>query len=280
MKKVGFIDYYLDEWHANNYPDFIKKRSNGEFEVCYAYAKIDSPIGGMTNKEWSKKHNITLCETAEEVVKKSDVLIVLSPDNPEMHEELCDIPLKSGKLVYIDKTFAPTREAAIRIFEKADKYNTKCYSSSALGFAAELDEIEKKEIDSIYTEGPGVFDIYVIHQIEPVIRLMDSKVKRVMYTGSNAHPAAVAEFSDGRLWHMFMRRDAAESFKYTIVDKENKAETFTVESDYFGLFIDMLIKFFKTGEVRVAHERTIEVISVMEALIKARKRPFEHIDLI
>ena len=24
MKKIGFIDYYLDEWHANNYPQFIK----------------------------------------------------------------------------------------------------------------------------------------------------------------------------------------------------------------------------------------------------------------
>lgn len=55
MKKIGFIDYYLDEWHANNYPDFIKKQSCGRYEVCCAYGKIDSPIGGMTNEEWSKK---------------------------------------------------------------------------------------------------------------------------------------------------------------------------------------------------------------------------------
>lgn len=280
MKKVGFIDYYLDEWHANNYPEFIKNRSNGEFEVCFAYGKIDSPLGGMTNTEWAAKYNITLCKTPEEVVEKSDVLIVLSPDNPEMHEELCDAPLKSGKLVYIDKTFAPTREAALRIFDKADRYNTKCYSSSALGFSSELDEIEKKEIDAIYTGGPGVFDIYVIHQTEPVIRLMDTPVKRVMYTGTNAHPAAVIEFSDGRLWHMFMRSDKSESFEYTVVDRNNRAETITVKSDYFGLFIDALIKFFETGEVQVSHERTVEVITVIEALKKARKKPFEHIDLI
>ena len=24
MKTIGFIDYYLSEWHANNYPDWIK----------------------------------------------------------------------------------------------------------------------------------------------------------------------------------------------------------------------------------------------------------------
>ena len=27
--KIGFIDYYLDEWHANKYPAWIKEASNG-----------------------------------------------------------------------------------------------------------------------------------------------------------------------------------------------------------------------------------------------------------
>ena len=24
MKKIGFIDYYISEWHANNYPAWMK----------------------------------------------------------------------------------------------------------------------------------------------------------------------------------------------------------------------------------------------------------------
>ena len=60
MIKVGFIDYYLDEWHANNYPEFIKESSNGRYEVCYAYGKIDSPIGGLTNACWAQKYGIEL----------------------------------------------------------------------------------------------------------------------------------------------------------------------------------------------------------------------------
>ena len=43
MKRIGFIDYYLDEWHANNYPQLIKEVSGGELEVTCAYAVIDSP---------------------------------------------------------------------------------------------------------------------------------------------------------------------------------------------------------------------------------------------
>lgn len=33
MIKVGFIDYYLDEWHANNYVHMLHDYSNGEVEA-------------------------------------------------------------------------------------------------------------------------------------------------------------------------------------------------------------------------------------------------------
>ena len=120
-------------------------------------------------------------------LKKSDVPVVLLPDNPEMHEKLCGVPLRSGKYVYIDKNFAPTRDAAVRMFEKADAFGTKCWLSSAPGFSSELDRIDASGIDAIYSEGPGEFEMYIIHQIEPVIRLMGSAAKRAVYTGTDAH---------------------------------------------------------------------------------------------
>ena len=52
MKKIGFIDYYLDEWHANNYPKFIKDAVGDEFVIAYAYGEIDKP-DGKTNREWA-----------------------------------------------------------------------------------------------------------------------------------------------------------------------------------------------------------------------------------
>ena len=44
MTKIGFIDYYLDEWHANNYPKFFQQWTEG-FEVAYAWGQIDKPGG-------------------------------------------------------------------------------------------------------------------------------------------------------------------------------------------------------------------------------------------
>ena len=69
MKKIGFIDYYLDEWHANNYPAFIAERSGGKYAVSSAYASIDAPHG-MTNAQWSEKYKIPLKSSIEEVIEE------------------------------------------------------------------------------------------------------------------------------------------------------------------------------------------------------------------
>lgn len=281
--KVGFIDYFLDEWHANNYPQMFREHSGGKYEVTYAYGMIDSPMeNGRTNKKWAQDYGVTLMDSIEEVVEKSDVLVVLSPNNPEMHEELCKIPLQSGKLTYIDKTFAPDKQSAERIFEYAEKYATKCFSSSALRFAQEYVEIDKNSIESIYSEGPGIYDNYSIHQIEPIVALMQKgenaiRAKRVMFTGSELHPSMIIEFSDGR--RAYMHQCKGLNFKITTADSENNAKSYEVKSDFFGLFIDALLKFYDTGTVPVKKEETIDIIAIRTAGIAAMKLPFTWIEL-
>lgn len=36
MKKIGFIDNFLSEWHANNYPDMIRNnpRAKDSVSMC------------------------------------------------------------------------------------------------------------------------------------------------------------------------------------------------------------------------------------------------------
>ncbi len=281
MKKIGFIDYYLHEWHADNYPDMITKATGGEYQVCYAYAYSEPPVekGLMSNKEWAKQHSIELLDSIEEVIEKSDFLIVLSPDNPEMHEILCDLPLKSGKPTYVDKTFAPDKETAIRIFDNANKGQTKCFSSSALRFSAELQEINTDSIYKIYSEGPYSLEIYSIHQIEQIMKLMNSRATRLMFLGDRLHPSMIIEFEDGRHAQMYHRNDKEGSFRITAVDNDNNAMHYEIKSDFFGLFIKAMIEFFETGIVPVPQEQTISVIAVRAAAIKACETPFEWVCL-
>ena len=78
------------------------------------------PFAYFTPEEWAEKKGIELKKSIEEVIEDSDCLVVLSPDNPEMHEELCKLPLASGKRTYVDKTFATSKAEAERIFENAE----------------------------------------------------------------------------------------------------------------------------------------------------------------
>ena len=281
MKKIGFIDYYLDEWHANNYPEFIRQQANGEYEVAYAWAQIDSPLpGGMTSKQWSEKYNIPVLETMDEVIEKSDYLIVLSPDNPEMHEELCKKPLASGKNTYVDKTFAPDPGAAKRIFEHADKYGTKCYSSSALFYADEYQNIKKDGLSVINSSGPGTYEMYSIHQIEPIVKLMGTGcAKRIMSVGTKDFPAMIMEYADGR--HVrFCNFPSGAPFRMNFGYVDGSTDCSEVTSDFFGACIKNMLRFFETGIIPVSHENTIEVIAIREAGIKALDNPFTWVDVL
>ena len=274
--KIGLIDYYLDEFHANNYPAWISEATGGEIKAVYAYAKIDSPLGGLTTDKWCETYNIQRLNSIEELVEKSDAIIVLSPDNPEQHEELCELPLKSGKPVYVDKTFAETKEIAKRIFALADAHNTPCYSTSALRYGTEFHNLDFDNIENITSLGPGPLGMYTIHQLEPVIMLMGPDVSRVMFTGTEKWPAYVCEYTDGR--RAAISHHGWECpFTMAIGFKDGTTKMVKVESDFFKEFIADMVDFFRTGEDKVPPQETVAVIATREAALKAAEMPGEWV---
>ena len=171
------------------------------------------------------------------------------------------------------------KATAERIFANAEAHNTPCFSSSALRFATELDEIDTSKIYKIYSEGPSSLSVYAIHQIEPVVRLMNARAKRVMFLGDEQHPSYMVQFEDGRLVQMHHRDDKGRTFRITTVTEDNKAVHHEIKSDFFGLFIQSMIRFFETGEAPVTHAQTIDVIAIRAAAIEACGTPFRWIEL-
>ena len=273
--KVGFIDYFLDEWHANNYPQWLKDASDGSVDVAYAYGMIDSPNDGMTTEQWCEKYQITRCATIEEVVEKSDVLIVLSPDNCEMHEELCQIPLRSGKPTYVDKTFAPDLATAKRILTIADESGTPCFSTSALRYATEYRAVDTDAVCAASLWGGGGFETYSIHQLEPLVMLMKKPAKRVMYLPGEGWLTLSVEFADGRYGTITQFEDGSPFVSNICTRKGN--HLLHVESDFFHEFIVALVDFFRTGSIKVPHEETLTVMAVREAGLQAQQRPGEWV---
>ena len=277
MKKIGFIDYYLWNFHANTYPEMIKKYSGGEMEVAYAYGFGTSPQDAeLTNEKWAETNGAELLSSIEEVVEKSDYLVVLSPNNPEHHEQLCKLALESGKRVYIDKTFAPDAAAAKRIFAVADENGTPCYSSSALYFSDELQAVRKDEAEYISCLGSGGFETHSIHLIEQVVTLMGTESESVMYTGTEKYPSFKIKYKGNRYADVVMMPGR---FRTHIGYSDGKGEDYIVESPIFDRLVENMIKFFRTGEVLVPHSQTVEVIAIREASIRAQKTPFVWVDI-
>lgn len=276
MKKIGFIDYYLDEWHANNYPQWLKEQSKGACEVCYAYGDIDSPHpGGKTNRQWAEEMGVELCSSIEEVIEKSDCLVVLSPDNPEQHLRLTELAGQSGKRLYIDKTFAPDQQTALKIFANADAHGTPCYSTSALRFASAYTELETENVRFIQSIGPGEFNMYCIHQIEPIVSIMGTDARKVMFLGDQEYPSVLILFGDGRSAQFTTMFNAPGfSMKVGYGDEHQTVQALEIAPTFWNRFIDQLIGFFEDGAVKVPHEETVAIAAIRAAAIRARKIPF------
>lgn len=274
VKKIGFIDYFLDEWHANNYPAFLRKADpDGDFVVACAYAEKDKE-GGLTTDEWCAKNGIKRCNTIEEVIAECDCLIVMSPDNPERHWDLCQLPLRSGKPVYVDKTFAPSKQIAIDLVKLGEESGTPFFSSSALRFADELKTLDRENIAFINSRGPGNFDTYSIHQLEPMLMLMGSDVKRVMSIGSGEYASMVLEFSGGRSAVMsHYGWNGGIDFEFTVSYADGKNVKVPAMSNNFPNFMVALLDFFRTGTIHAAHEETISIMAVIEAGNRALQTP-------
>ena len=135
MKKIGFVDYYISEWHANNYPAWIAnacQKLGADYEVAYAWAELDvSPKYGETTAQWCEQKGVIQCNTLAELCEKSDVIVILAPTDPQTHLKYATEVLKYGKRTYIDKTFAPDLATAQQIFALGKKYNTPFFTSSA-----------------------------------------------------------------------------------------------------------------------------------------------------
>ena len=277
MKKVGFIDYYLDEWHANKYPAWIKEKSGGEFEVCYAYAMTEKE-GKRSNREWAEENGVELLNSIEELVEKSDCIVVLAPDDPQMHDTLAKDALATGKPVYIDKTFALNQEEAAKIFSVAEQHHAPCFSTSALRFSEALQGTDKNGITDIVSVGVAIgAENYLIHQLEPLSVLMGMDVEKVFYQGDGENCRWDLCYRDGRTAAIHFMKGWS-TYVFQIKRQGVKGATLLEINDFFwdGL-MDAMLELFRTGTIAVSHSETLSIIRVLEGCLAAQNKAGEWI---
>ena len=279
MKKIGFVDYYISEWHANNYPVWIERicaDMGVDYKVAYAWAELDvSPVDGVSTAEWCEKFGAQRCATIDELCEKSDVIVILAPSNPETHLRYAEAVLKHGKRTYIDKTFAPDAATASAIFALGEKFNAPFFSTSALRYATELDAVDKP--DSILLTGGGSnLPEYFIHLGEMAVKKMGA-FKSVKATKNGSQWIISAKTACGKdatmiygsamPYNAYMTRDGKETWK-------------SIKSPFFdGLIADML-NFFETGATSFESAQTLAVSRLRDAVLSATENPDREIEVL
>lgn len=280
MKRIGFVDYYISEWHANNYPRWIaeiNQKLGTEYEVAYAWAQMDvSPVTGESTDEWCARMGVERCATAEELAQKSDVMVLLAPSDPEKHLELAKMILPFGKPTYIDKTFAPDLDTAKEIFRIAEEAGTPFFSTSALRYATELERFADAHYLTISGSGSN-FAEYIIHLVEMAVVLMKKKAVKVRVEHHGTQRMSTIVLNDGETCRLLF----APAAPYAVLaEDEAGAPLYSqINSEFFkGLMADM-IRFFETKQPPFDGKQTLEVMRLRDALIRAESLNGEWVEL-
>lgn len=281
-KKIGFIDYFIDEWHANNYPAWIRESALGtEYEVALAWEQT-TPEGKKPLHVWCQEQHVQAAESLEQVVEECDCLVVLAPDHPERHEELSDLALRSGKPVYVDKPFAPSRAAALCMLNKAKEYGTPLMSCSALRFGSALQQVvnnetEKGPVLHAFARGSGLFPIYAIHHLEMLVMLLGSGAERVWRSCSGNSDLLLIDYPEGRRGQLNLVD--GHPYQLSIARGEHQVTCIDRMGDFFPGLIEAMLHFFQTGETPVPHQQTLEIVTLLEAGNRALQTPDQWVNI-
>ncbi len=281
MKTIGFIDHYIDEWHANNYPDWIRQSALGDkFDVVLAWEET-TPEGKMSIDKWCAHQGVQKAAGIAQVVDRCDCIVVLSPDNPERHEDLADLPLRSGKPVYIDKPIAPSLAAAQRLFEKAHSHSTPMMSCSALRFGSALqdavnEKVAQEPVHFVGARGGGSsFAVYSIHQLEMLVTLLGTGAEKVMQCGNQYAHVMLIHYRDGRRGAINVID--SHPFQLSVQYGDNQCIAIDTIDDFYPGLIEAMLHFFETGVSPISEEQTLEVAALNEAGVASLEAPYQWV---
>ncbi len=275
MIRVGMVDFWLDNWHTNHYPDYLRlaaKQYGFDLELTDVWAAQDAPDGGMTTDAWCEWKNVRKAATYEELLSQVDAVMVMCADDCTHHEELAQKALSGGKPVYCDKTFAPDFPTAQRMVAVAKESGTPMFTCSAQRFCMELQNyirLHGAKAAFCATQGPGDMVNYSIHQYEMLEAVMGVGAQRCIAFATGDVRHVVYDYGDGR--NAAFLQGPGFPFRMSVSDGVHGEDV--AVTDYYMNFMYALCKFFTQGIVPVSAQDTLEIMAMQQAARTALQHP-------
>ncbi len=271
MIKIGFVDYYIDEWHSCNFAKRCKELSDKigtETEIAGAFAVVEKPSDDkLSTAQWCEKYGIRHYENLTALANECDAFVIFAPDDPEIHPALCRLVFPFGKPTFVDKTFALSVAAAKNMLNLAEKHETRMYTTSSLRYAEEVrEQIGCKEV---LVKGNYVhMKDYLVHTGEMVVTALGTGIESMVAHVNGEDYKFDVTYTNGKCATVIMTPE----YGFEINGK-------TVESDFFGGQISDMIRFFNGMDSPVTKEDILDVARFVEGGLLAIASPESKIDL-
>ncbi|MCF2491226.1 Gfo/Idh/MocA family protein [Dyadobacter sp. CY347] len=282
-KRVGIIG--LDTSHSIAFTKALNAAQPDPvydgYKVTAAYPQGSKDIESSTKRipgyiEEVKKLGVKITGSIQELLAETDV-ILLETNDGRLHLEQALEVFKAGKRMFIDKPVAGSLSDTIAIYNAAEKYKIPVFSASSLRYIKGVENIDKTKVLGADTYSPAVlekthpdFFWYGVHGVETLYTVMGTGCKSVTRVSTPDTDIVVGIWGDGRTGTFRGTRTGKHDYGGTVFTEEGN-KVLGPYAGYEPLLMD-IIKYFKTGEMPVTPQETIEIFTFMEAADESKRQ--------
>ena len=223
-----------------------------------------------------ERYNMKITDKLEEVAEASDAILLTSGDG-FLHESQLQRLAPYGKPIYVDKPFALSVDAALRMKATAELHGIVLMSSSALRYAdiyAEAIISNAERITSVDVYGPipnmeGVpgWFWYGIHAVEMVYAALGPGCETVTAVPAADGAIVTARWKDGRTASI---RGLNKGNNFGAVlhrgSDSQQIDIAKIQKPFYASLLEQVIRMLQTGESPLPISQTIEIIAFIEAI--------------
>lgn len=277
--RVGIIG--LDTSHAPAFAKLLNDENaspelaNCRVVVAYPHgsADIESSVSRIPRyTEEVGGLGVEIVDSIDALIEQVDCVLLETNDGRPHLEQVFPV-LRAGKPVFIDKPITASLEDAYAIFMLAKHFDTPVFSSSSLRFSEGVQAVRNGSVGrvtgcdsyspcSLEATHPDLF-WYGIHGVELLFTAMGAGCQSVVRTQTEGTDIVVGTWEDGRVGTFRGIRNGKSGYGGTAYGTDG-ISTLGKFDGYRPLVVE-IVKFFRTGQVPVEPEETLDLYAFMAA---------------
>lgn len=275
--RLGIIG--LDTSHVIAFTQIINNPKNNygcKVVAGYSGGSPDMPASADRVERFTSQlrdeFGVEIVETIEQLCEEVDGVLLESLDGRPHLKQVRPV-IAAKKPVFIDKPVAASLADVIEIFRLAEENNVPCWSSSAFRYGqgivgikdnSDIGRVKSCDVfgSSSWTEHHPDLYLYGIHPVTALFAVMGTGCQKVTRFRTEDLDMVVGTWKDGRIGTFRDLRGGKSSAPVRIYGTKGMIEA---KSSGYKPLVDEIVRFFKTGEVPVSAEETIEIYAFMSA---------------